>query len=71
MEPTHPIRRYRETNGLSQEALGKMLGRSWITVHRWESGQMPHARDWEAIKRVTGVAASELASFLQPAGAAE
>jgi transcriptional regulator with XRE-family HTH domain len=35
---SHPLKDYREANGLTQEALAGELGVSSITVSRWETG---------------------------------
>ena len=33
------LQRARRDTGLSQEAVGKRVGVSWMTVHRWEKSQ--------------------------------
>ena len=33
------LQRARKGTGLSQEAVGKQIGVSWMTVHRWERSQ--------------------------------
>ena len=33
------LQRARKTTGLSQEAVGKEIDVSWMTVHRWERSQ--------------------------------
>ena len=44
------LRQVREDQGISQEALARILGSSWISVSRWERGQAQPADD--AMKRV-------------------
>jgi DNA-binding XRE family transcriptional regulator len=65
-EPKHPIRKYRDERGLSQAELGDLIGRSWITVHRWETGQMPHKRDWTLLREKLGIEPVELVKFYAP-----
>lgn len=38
MAASHPLKTYREANGLTQEALGKELGVTDVTISRWETG---------------------------------
>lgn len=38
MDGTHPLRRYREDRGLTQDALAKELGVTSVSVSRWETG---------------------------------
>lgn len=37
----HPIKIYRQANGLSQEAFGALLGHKKSAVCKWESGTPP------------------------------
>jgi len=51
----HPLRQFRKSRGLSQEALARELGVSVLTVYRWEKGTMPRQKDWHRIREATGV----------------
>ena len=52
---THPLRQFRKSKGLSQEALARQLNVSTITVYRWERGTMPRRKDWRRIREATGI----------------
>lgn len=62
MANNHPLARYRAANGaLTQEALGKELGVTGVTVSRWESGvRMPDKDLLPQISKITGISAKEL-----------
>lgn len=52
----HPLRKYREDNGLSQEGLGRKLGVSRQTVLRWENGHREiKTRKLNKVSEVTGI----------------
>lgn len=57
----HPVTKYREQNGISQEELAERLGLSRWTVNRIEAGERQPSwkslSDWE---RVTGIPRHEL-----------
>lgn len=59
MDPrTHPLKAYREQQDppLSQEQLADLLGRSRVTVTRWESGaRKPEAEDLMVIHVKLGI----------------
>jgi predicted transcriptional regulator len=69
MTTEHPLRKYRTDRGISQEMLGRMVGRSWITIYRWEKGKMPLKRDWAAIKKATGIEPAELIEYVSKGAA--
>ena len=39
MVDNHPLRKYRLEKGLTQEAFGKELGVTDVTISRWETGR--------------------------------
>ena len=52
----HPLRKFRERQGLSREELAIRLGVTGMTVYRWEAGQrMPRQKHWPKIKEVANV----------------
>jgi DNA-binding XRE family transcriptional regulator len=64
----HPLRRYREDMGLSQEALAKKLGVNSQTIFRWETGKrLPRRGLWPKIAAETGVRPAEFLRFAQAA----
>jgi transcriptional regulator with XRE-family HTH domain len=64
----HPLRAYRESRGLSQEALAAELGVTGMTIYRWEKGRrIPQRKDWSRIRLVTGINPAEFAAFAEPA----
>lgn len=66
----HPLRQFRETNGLSRDRLGELLGVTGMTIYRWERGErMPQPSDWTKIETVTGVSPAALAEFRAGAAA--
>jgi len=72
MARKHPLRQYREKEGLSQEALAERLGVTGMTVYRWETGaRLPRRKDWPKIENETGVSVTTLLRYARPiAGAA-
>lgn len=59
MDVVHPLKAYRESQDppLSQEQLADRLGRSRVTVTRWESGaRKPEAEDLIVIHIKLGIA---------------
>lgn len=61
MAGTHPLRKFRLSQKLTQEALGKELGVTGQTVWRWETGDRQIRRDKLAkIAKVTGIPARQL-----------
>ena len=68
MVGTHPLKQYRESRGLTQEALGKELGRTAVTIWRWENYKRTPRRDECArIAEVTGLTPGEVAGFAKVA----
>jgi transcriptional regulator with XRE-family HTH domain len=60
----HPIRRFRDGRGLSQDDLARLLGVKSITVSRWERGiRSPRRSLRPKIREVTGIQPSEIAEF--------
>jgi len=67
----HPLRRYREDEGLSQGALAKKLGVSAQTIHRWEKGErIPRRGQWSKITEQTGIRPPEFWRFANVGAAA-
>lgn len=61
---THPLRKFRDDNKLSQDDLARLLGVKSISVSRWERGvRSPRRRLWPTIREKTGIQAAELAEF--------
>jgi len=66
MTDTHPLRQYRETRGLSEDALAAELGVAGLTIKRWEAGEvLPQGRWRGAIKNKTGVSFSQFVAFAE------
>ena len=63
MQIEHPLRAYRDREGLTQAALGKKLGVAATTVYRWEhKARAPRRRDLARISQVTGISIEVLAA---------
>ena len=61
MAASHPLRKFREDRRLTQEALGKELGVTGVTVWRWEKGERQIDRSLVAnVSAKTGIPAREL-----------
>jgi transcriptional regulator with XRE-family HTH domain len=61
MAESHPLKVWREANGLTQEALGRELGVTDVTISRWETGVRRIDDDLLAkVSERTGIAKSEL-----------
>lgn len=61
MVSNHPLKAYRDQNGITQDALAKELGVSSITVSRWETGMRKIARDkLTSVAEKTGIPKREL-----------
>ena len=59
--------REREARGLSQPQLGKLVKKTGLTVHRWETAKTwPGPAEIEALARVFGVKAWDLLSPHRP-----
>lgn len=64
MVGTHPLRQYRESRNLTQEALGKELGVTAVTIWRWENyKRTPRRREATRIAEQTGLSPAEVAGF--------
>ena len=60
-ENKHPLAKWREGQGLTQEALAEQLGVRPNTVWRWEHKERaPRRRDLERISEKTGLSASQI-----------
>lgn len=67
---THPIRLYREREGISRAELARRIGVDPQTIYRWENGKRWPRRDaMRRIERVTGISITELS--VASAGAAQ
>lgn len=52
---SHPLKRYRERRGLSQEEFGRLIGTTKVTISRFETGaREPTLRTIKKIMDVTG-----------------
>lgn len=59
------LRQQRDKMGLTQEALGELLGVDGLTVSRWERGErLPQQRHWPRISEILDVPAHEIISDL-------
>lgn len=57
----HPLAKYRREKGMTQDALGRELGVTPVTVWRWEHGKRtPRPSQVLAIAEKTGIDAGEL-----------
>jgi transcriptional regulator with XRE-family HTH domain len=67
-EVAHPLRQWRDAEGLSQEALSDRLGVDALTISRWERGDTePQKRHWEKIEEVTGLSRAQFLGFAEAA----
>ncbi len=67
----HPLRRYREENELTQEALGERLGVTGMTIYRWENGsRLPQRSQWATITARTGINPVQFIPFVKTGAAA-
>lgn len=58
---THPLKAWRDEQGLSQEAAASQLEVLPMTLSRWERGRhMPNKKNWPKIEEVSGVAPAAL-----------
>lgn len=63
------IRYFRQKQGLSQQALGELLGVSATAVHKWEHGQsQPDIPALQRMSAIFGVSIDELCDHQPPAG---
>lgn len=66
MTDTHPLRQYRESRGLTEDALAAELGVAGLTIKRWEAGAvLPQGRWRSKIKDATGVTFSQFVAFAE------
>ena len=57
----HPLKHYRNAQGITQEALAARLGVTSITISRWETGARKINRHkLQVVARETGIPAAEL-----------
>jgi len=64
MVKEHALRRWRMAEGLSQAAVGKLIGVNTLTVARWEWGATePQKRHWDRIVRITGMTRAQFLGF--------
>jgi len=60
----HPLKQFREENGLTQQELGKELGVSENTVWRWENGvRSPRPKLMPRIIQKTGLTPGEVLGY--------
>ncbi len=71
MESPNPIAKRRLDMGLTQEALGGLLGTSAMSVSRWENGAMPGRRMLGRIREHMGLSPAEVAAGVRLPEAAE
>lgn len=55
MNRPHPLKTYREIQGLTQEALAELIGVTRVTVNRWENGRRPGVTDAERVAEITSI----------------
>lgn len=66
MSKLHPLRRYRDANGLAEDALAEQLGVAVLTIKRWEEAVvLPQVEMRKKIKAVTGIPFSEFVAFVE------
>lgn len=57
----HPLREYRKAKGLTLAQFAVLVGRSFVTVSRWENGlRQPRVDDLQKISEVTGIPLDEM-----------
>lgn len=57
----HPLKRFRDENGLTQEDLGRVLGVHGVTISRWETGERQIGlRSLPIVSKKTRIPACEL-----------
>lgn len=60
-EKKHPLAKWREKEGLTQEALAEEFGVKPNTIWRWEhKDRVPRRRDIERLMERTGLTASQV-----------
>lgn len=57
MNRPHPLKTYREGQGLTQEALAERIGVTRATINRWENGRRPGVADAERVAEITSIPA--------------
>ena len=66
MTDTHPLRQYRESRGLTEDALAAELGVAGLTLKRWEAGAgLTTSRRPAQINDATGVTFSQFVAFAE------
>lgn len=62
----HPLKAWRDNQGLSQEAAAEKLRVKPMTVSRWERGNhLPNKKHWPKIEETTGIAPSVLVEHVK------
>jgi transcriptional regulator with XRE-family HTH domain len=65
-ENNHPLAKWRETHGRTQEALASDLGVASLTVWRWENRKRtPRLKDAKRISERTGISVGDLMEAAQ------
>lgn len=68
MTADHPLKLWRDREGLSQEALGVLLGVDAMTVSRWERRDTePQKRQWDKIEETTKLSRAQFLGFAEAA----
>jgi transcriptional regulator with XRE-family HTH domain len=68
MAANHPLVKYREQHGMTQEALGRELGVTPVTIWRWEHRKRtPRREDAARISEKTGIPTLELLNIAEVA----
>lgn len=53
MDTARLVRKIRRRTGLTQEKFGRVVGVTWLTIHRWEKGKFkPHPVFLEKLKEI-------------------
>lgn len=68
----HPLKAWRDGQGLSQEAAAEKFCVKPMTVSRWERGNhLPNKKHWTKIEETTGIAPSVLVEHVKTSEAAQ
>ena len=65
MNKPHPLKTYRQAQGLTQEALADRIGVTRATINRWENGRRPSVADAERVADLTAIPAIALLGLEQ------
>ena len=66
----HPLRAFRDANGMTLGDLAEQIGVKPNTVWRWENGRVPERPMWARIEKVTGIKTDQIVRFVAEGAAA-